>query len=42
MGFVRLQRWLRSKDYGGGGEEVIAEAEKLEVEEFLDVYRATR
>jgi len=42
MGFVRLQRWLRSKDYGGGGEEVIAEAEKLEVGEFLDVYRATR
>jgi hypothetical protein len=39
MGFVRLQRWLRSKDYGGGGEEVITEAEKLE---FLDVYRATR
>jgi hypothetical protein len=42
MGFVRLQRWLRSKDYGGDGEEVITEAGKLEVGEFLHIYQVTR
>ncbi len=39
MGFVRLQRWLRSESYGNGEEEEKVEAEREGVMEFLHIYK---